>query len=527
MRRISTAALVGGLLFSGMGVSIAQTIGEAIPLHAAEQRANTTKAGAQQVRGSAGHTVAPLPISSRFPGGGFAVVWTAKTGDTANPNTWNVFARRFHADGTAYDAADISINAAIAADEPEPTITAFGTDGGFVVSWLSRLPSPNEWDVLIRPFGGNGQPLLPVDLPATIVHTSPQWSPVLTTLADGKIVVVWESFNQDGSFSGIYFRRFSATGATLDTVDRLVNVATADQQVTPSVAPLSTGGFVIAWASGRPDGSGFGIFARRFNPNGAALDPTDIPVNATTVGQSGTPTVAALPNGGFVVTWAYFPDGFVDLEDIVLRLRRFDGDGIPLDAADRPVETLSAGIQSGPAVSATPSGRTTVAFFSSAGSTFDIYARRFAAGGAAIEAAEFRINTTLPGFQGPPSITTLPDGETAVVVWMGNGPGDTKGVFFQRLRVAGAPVARNDVATTAAGTPVLIDVLANDADADPDDVLRVTAATVNVGTVTIVRRKKLRYTPPPGGATSARINYTIKDSTGKRVTARVVVTITP
>jgi hypothetical protein len=81
----------------------------------------------------------------------------------------------------------------------------------------------------------------------------------------------------------------------------------AVEESPPDVAILydsgdSAGEFLSVWQSYEEDGSGFGIFARRFQADGTAIgDP--FPVNVTTVGNQQAPTVASDGNGGFVIAW--------------------------------------------------------------------------------------------------------------------------------------------------------------------------------------------------------------------------------
>ncbi|MEN3972129.1 Ig-like domain-containing protein [Sphingomicrobium sp. XHP0235] len=91
-----------------------------------------------------------------------------------------------------------------------------------------------------------------------------------------------------------------------------------------------------------------------------------------------------------------------------------------------------------------------------------------------------------------------------------------------------APVANADTATTAEDTAVTIDVLANDTDADADD-LTITAATVQggaaVGTVTINDDGTLTFNPAADFNGTAVINYTVSDGmASSSSTATVVVT---
>jgi hypothetical protein len=88
-----------------------------------------------------------------------------------------------------------------------------------------------------------------------------------------------------------------------------------------------------------------------------------------------------------------------------------------------------------------------------------------------------------------------------------------------------APLAVADVATTAASTAVVINVLANDSDPD-GDVLTITAVTQPAsGSVAITGTgKTVTYTPVAGTA-SASFTYTVADSKGGTAVASVSVTV--
>ncbi len=91
------------------------------------------------------------------------------------------------------------------------------------------------------------------------------------SLRDGGFVVTWTSKGQDGVGSnGVYAQRFSASGEKLGTEFRVNTRALGDQQ-SSSVAALEDGGFVVTWTSSRQDGSGFGIYAQRFDAEGRPL----------------------------------------------------------------------------------------------------------------------------------------------------------------------------------------------------------------------------------------------------------------
>ena len=87
-----------------------------------------------------------------------------------------------------------------------------------------------------------------------------------------------------------------------------------------------------------------------------------------------------------------------------------------------------------------------------------------------------------------------------------------------------APVAVNDSASTDDRSVILIAVLTNDTDAD-GDVLTVSAASAQQGTVSIEADQRLRYTPKAGFAGADTISYTVTDSSGDSATGSVSVTV--
>ena len=77
-------------------------------------------------------------------------------------------------------------------------------------------------------------------------------------------MVTWQSNNQDGDSLGVFGQRYDVTGAPVDS-EFQVNTHTQSSQSEPSVAALSDGGFVVTWQSEDQDGSDGGIFARIFS----------------------------------------------------------------------------------------------------------------------------------------------------------------------------------------------------------------------------------------------------------------------
>ncbi|QWC15844.1 tandem-95 repeat protein [Cellulomonas dongxiuzhuiae] len=88
----------------------------------------------------------------------------------------------------------------------------------------------------------------------------------------------------------------------------------------------------------------------------------------------------------------------------------------------------------------------------------------------------------------------------------------------------GAPVVTPDSADGTAGSPVTIDVLANDSDPEGGPLTIVEVTQPESGTVEIVDGK-LVYTPAPGFVGEATFTYTATDATGARTTTTVTVRV--
>jgi hypothetical protein len=88
------------------------------------------------------------------------------------------------------------------------------------------------------------------------------------------------------------------------------------------------------------------------------------------------------------------------------------------------------------------------------------------------------------------------------------------------------PVAMDDVATTATNTPVAIDVLENDSDADDDPLQVLRVRQPARGRVVINADGTLIYTPRPGFLGADTFTYTISDGRSGTATAMVTVDVT-
>lgn len=157
-----------------------------------------------------------------------------------------------------------------------------------------------------------------------------QNAPAAAALADGGTVVVWQSDGEDGSGLGVFGRRFLSSGVSAGPAVR-VNAFTAGDQGAPTVAALAGGGFVVAWQSDGQDGSGTGIRLQRYAASGGLVGG-EIAANTLAAGDQAAPVVAGLANGGFAVAWQSTAPG---ADHAMIYVRRWSAAGIAAGVESR------------------------------------------------------------------------------------------------------------------------------------------------------------------------------------------------
>ncbi len=297
------------------------------------------------------------------------------------------------------------------------------------------------------PIGRNGQ-----DFIVNTTGTNGQHDPSITTLADGRFVVTWLSYDTaDGSGSCIRARLWNPDGTAAGD-DFIVNSTTNSDQSDPSVAALADGRFVATWRSYDPgDGSQNCLRARIHNADGTASGD-DFILNSTAYGVQERPSITALPDGRFVAAWESFDPG--DGSGSCLRARILNADGTAA-GGDFIVNTTATGNQARPSITALTDGRFFVSWASEDagdGSLGCVRGRVYNANGTAA-GGDFIINSVTSGNQITPSVAAMPDGRYAVV-WASLDGGDGSGYCIRgRLFNANGTPAGNDFIanTTAAG----------------------------------------------------------------------------
>jgi hypothetical protein len=197
-----------------------------------------------------------------------------------------------------------------------------------------------------------------------------QWMSSAAADPRGGFVLVWTSENQDGSGLGVYGRRFDAAGVPRGGEFR-ANGTTAGNQSSAAVAVDDAGNFAVAWASA--DASGTGVFARRFDRTGAVQGP-EFQVNTYTTGAQEGPVLAFDTARNLMVAWTGAGEG----DGAGLFGQRFDASGARSGPEFR-VNDDTRGVQHGPVLAADGLGRLLAVWNS--GAEYGIWLRRYGATG--------------------------------------------------------------------------------------------------------------------------------------------------
>ncbi len=253
--------------------------------------------------------------------------------------------------------------------------------------------------------------------------------PSVATLADGSFVVVWETNTLGVAKQDVMAQRYNADGTPIGD-QFLVNTLTDGFQADASVAALTDGGFVVSWRH-EISGVSLNTYVQRFNADGTK---NGIETEAVNAGSNGAveASVIGLTGGGFVASAIYtsFVEGEGGVDNIFMQ--RFDEFGMKIgvqslvtvnDADSKQAHTMTALTDGGFVVVFEQSG--------------DVYGRVFGADGIA-DTLDFRINTQTSQNQSLPDVVGLLDGGF-VVTWTSNGQdtSDSSGIYAQRYNEDG------------------------------------------------------------------------------------------
>ena len=250
--------------------------------------------------------------------GGFLITWSdyLHSGD----DHFGTYMQRYDVNGNKV-GGETRVNIQTAGAQAYSDV-AILNNGEMVITWTSQQTS-SLFDIYARRFSSTGA-AIGGEFKVTTNSNGHKYGPEIVALENGGYVVVWEDWgSQDGSGYGVYGQAFNSSSQKIGAEFR-ANTYIGSHQYEPQVAALTGGDFVVAWSSNGQDGSGYGVYAQKFNSSGSKLN-AEFRVNTYTASNQMTPYIIGLSDGGFFVTWQ---SNGQDGSQYGIYSQRYDADGV-------------------------------------------------------------------------------------------------------------------------------------------------------------------------------------------------------
>ncbi len=309
----------------------------------------------------------------------------------------------------------------LAGDQVYPDV-AVSQNGGFVV-WQDNITDGSGWGISARQVNSTLSGTLST-FRVNVTGANDQENPRVALLKNGGAAFVWQGGLE--GYQHIYARFLNTYNTFLTTTDLPVSQFTNNFQINPAIATLNNSNVVIVWASydQASPASMQDVYAKILSPAGATIS-NEFLINQFTSYNQRSPSVAAVSNGGFVVTWVS------------------EQERVSASTVDSSL--YSSGGAAG--VSQNENNLTPGQANAAAAPSVDIYARLYDGNGTA-QGNEFLVNTN----SGPcanPNVAAASDG-SFMIAWSAYGYGTwppTSGMFmpghFPMSGAGRAPVRLN------------------------------------------------------------------------------------
>jgi hypothetical protein len=356
--------------------------------------------------------------------GNFVVVWEGY--GAGDEHVSGIFGQRYDSNGMA-QGGEFHVNSYTTGTQRSPSV-ASDASGNFVVVWKSYDQDGDRSGIFGQRYDSDGM-AQGAEFRVNSYTTNSQNHPSAASDANGNFVVVWESYGQDGSAYGVFGQRFDSAGAPLGGEFR-VNSYTSSDQDRPSVSSAADGKFVVVWESGGPDGDWWGIVGQRYDSTGTTSG-AEFQINSYTTGWQRFPSVASDASGNFVVAWESLQDG----SGYGAFGQRYDSTGTAL-GGEFQINSYTTTDQRSPSVASDTSGNFVVVWesYRQDGSQHGVFAQSYDSAGVA-QGNEFMVNSFTLSSQFEPAVVAN-DADRFVVAWTGLvQDGSSAGVFAQRLNM--------------------------------------------------------------------------------------------
>lgn len=248
----------------------------------------------------------------------YTIVWwgVAETG-----SGYDIYARGIEEDGTL-PAPQVMLNQDPLNDQTYPAIGTSPT-GFLFAAWTSPGHDGNLLGVVGRRFNMYGASAED-EFVVNTYFLGDQQFPSVAMSTDGRAVVAWQSEGQDSAENGIYAQRYDDHGSP-SVPEFRVNIDAAGDQTSPSVGMSSDGRFAVAWSTLVVHSEGPDVLLNRYDSSGTLQGTTICPHRFEEWAQQNA-SLSMSDDGKMVVVWeSYDQDG----SGYGIFAQRYDADGNP------------------------------------------------------------------------------------------------------------------------------------------------------------------------------------------------------
>ncbi|MDH5711567.1 MAG: DUF11 domain-containing protein [Gammaproteobacteria bacterium] len=314
------------------------------------------------------------PAVEVAPDGSFVVAWHSNGPDG---NGWGVFMQRFDKSCNAI-GTETQVNTYTNSTQSEPRI-AFALDGHFVIVWHSHGQDGSSYGTYGQLFNADGTPRGSEFHVSTSTAGEQTW-PDVGMDAEGNFTVTWRDQYADGSSWGVFAQRYAADGSTIGGQFR-VNTYTSSEQRDVTIGMAPDGRHVMVWHSYFQDGNLWGVYGQLYNADGST-NGSEFRVNSTTTGHQVWPNVSMAVDGSFVVSWM----SSQEVSGYGIYAKRYSALGQAL-TSDFRVNTYTTSDQNNSSTSVGTDGRILIAWHSNGQDTssWGVYAQRYLGAGGSVD----------------------------------------------------------------------------------------------------------------------------------------------
>ena len=228
--------------------------------------------------------------------GGFIITWQSY-GLFYSTSTFDITSKSFNQDGFSISSGSVFGTNAISMIQSNPSTEKLSNDN-YVLTWYDQ----SSFGIYAKVYNSNFN-VIKSDFKVNTDASSTELTYPLALALNNQFVITWESKEQDGSDFGVFGQLYSNSGSKIGT-EFQVNTETSGFQGNHNSAPLNQDTFCVVWESkvSQPTYH-VELNGQLFSNNANKIGP-EFRINSYNSNSRGYPSVAALGDKSFIVSWS-------------------------------------------------------------------------------------------------------------------------------------------------------------------------------------------------------------------------------